>query len=135
LITHGCKQLNSQGSYHGGLFAPPHNAMIAGSTPQKDRQSERIPTMRPISYELYDSSDGSETITSRPGNALFLNISAGGMLLLMDHAPSVQQVMKLYVPTPVGQAKTPTLAEVRWTRPSPTAPSYGTYLVGVKFMI
>jgi hypothetical protein len=109
--------------------------MILDRTPQKDRSSERIPTMRPISYELYESSDGYDTIRARPGNALFLNISAGGMLLLMDHEPPVQQVMKLYVPTPVGEAKTPTLAEVRWTRPSPTAPTYGTYLVGVKFMI
>jgi hypothetical protein len=109
--------------------------MIAGRTQPQERQSERIPTMRPINYELYETSDGYDTITPRPGNALFLNISAGGMLLLMDHAPTVRQVMKLYVPTPVGRAKTPTLAEVRWTRPSPTAPSYGTYLVGVKFMI
>jgi hypothetical protein len=109
--------------------------MILGRSQPKERQSERIPTMRPIAYELYESSDSYDTITSRPGNALFLNISAGGMLLLMDHAPTVQQIMKLYVPTPVGQAKTPTLAEVRWTRPSPTVPSCGTYLVGVKYMI
>jgi hypothetical protein len=57
------------------------------------------------------------------------------MLLLMDHAPEVQQVIKLYVPTPITQAKTPTLAEVRWTRPSPTVPTSGTYLVGVRYMI
>jgi hypothetical protein len=106
--------------------------MILGRQQPTDRRSERIATMRPITYEVYDCAD---TITTRHGNALFLNISAGGMLLLMDHAPQVQQIMKLFVPTPITQAKAPTLAEVRWTRPSPTTPSSGTYLVGVKYMI
>jgi DNA-binding IclR family transcriptional regulator len=91
--------------------------------------------MRPITYELFESSVGNGSIRSRPGHALFLNISSSGMLLLMDHPPEVQQVIKLHVPTPFSQAKTPTLAEVRWIRPSPTVPTSGTYLVGVKYMI
>jgi PilZ domain len=96
-----------------------------------ERCSERFATMRPITYELFENTVGSR----RPGHALFLNISSSGMLLLMDHPPEVQQVIKLYVPTPFSQAKTPTLAEVRWIRPSPTVPTSGTYLVGVKYMI
>ena len=109
--------------------------MIAGRQQPTERKSERIATMRPIAYEVYDCTEATGSITTRHGNALFLNISAGGMLLLMDHAPQVQQIIKLFVPTPITQAKAPTLAEVRWTRPSPTVPSSGTYLVGVRYMI
>jgi hypothetical protein len=108
---------------------------MLGRPETKERRSERFATMRPITYELFENTHETGSIASRPGNALFLNISSGGMLLLMDHAPEVQQVIKLYVPTPITQAKTPTLAEVRWTRPSPTVPTSGTYLVGVRYMI
>jgi hypothetical protein len=109
--------------------------LILGRPQPKERQSERYATMRPIAYELFESSEDNASIMSRTGNALFLNISSGGMLLLMDQAPGLQQVIKLYVPTPIKQIKTPTLAEVRWTRRSPTVPTSGTFLVGVKFMI
>jgi hypothetical protein len=109
--------------------------MLAGQPETKERRSERFATMRPITYELFESAQQTGSITARAGNALFLNISAGGMLLLMDHAPQIQQIIKLYVPTPITQAKTPTLAEVRWTRLSPTGPTSGTYLVGVRYMI
>jgi hypothetical protein len=58
------------------------------------------------------------------------------MLVLMDQAPGIEQVMKVYVPTPISAAETPTLAEVRWTRRLPfgTTNGYGAYFVGLKFM-
>jgi hypothetical protein len=70
------------------------------------------------------------------GKALSLNISSGGMLVLMDQAPQVQQVLKVYVPTPITIAETPTLAEVRWTRKLPFGKTNGSgpYFVGLKFM-
>jgi hypothetical protein len=70
------------------------------------------------------------------GKALSLNISSGGMLILMDQAPAVEQVLKVYVPTPVTIAETPTLAEVRWTRKLPFEKMNGNgpYFVGLKFM-
>jgi c-di-GMP-binding flagellar brake protein YcgR len=70
------------------------------------------------------------------GKALTLNISSGGMLLVMDQAPSVQQVMKVYVPTPITAAETPTLAEVRWMRRLPFGKinTNGAYFVGLKFI-
>jgi hypothetical protein len=54
----------------------------------------------------------------------------------MDQAPQVDQVLKVYVPTPVTVAETPTLAEVRWTRKLPFGKSNGNgaYFVGLKFM-
>ena len=73
---------------------------------------------------------------SSDGRALSLNISSGGMLVLMDQEPVVEQVLKVYVPTPVSAAETPTLAEVRWTRPVPFGKpsSHCPYFVGLKFI-
>jgi hypothetical protein len=58
------------------------------------------------------------------------------MLILMDQVPAIEQVMKVYVPTPISVAETPTLAEVRWTRKLPFGRnnSAGPYFVGLKFM-
>jgi hypothetical protein len=65
-----------------------------------------------------------------------LNISSGGMLVLMDPAPEVEQVLKVYVPTPISVAETPTIAEVRWTRKLPFGKTNdnGAHFVGLKFM-
>ena len=52
------------------------------------------------------------------------------------HAPEVEQVLKVLVPTPTSSAGTPTLAEVRWTRKLPfgSSRSDGAYFVGLKFL-
>jgi len=69
------------------------------------------------------------------GKALSVNISSGGMLILMEQAPAIEQVMKVYVPTPITVAETPTLAEVRWTRRLPFGKANGgAYFVGLKFI-
>ena len=99
---------------------------------------ERAALLRPIVYEmtsLEDSQEGSDPLV-RDGTALSLNISSGGMLVLMDKAPDVAQVLKVYVPTPITIAETPTLAEVRWTRKFPFGGSNGhsACFVGLKFM-
>ena len=99
------------------------------------KHNERVAMLRPIPFEMTVQVDGrSDSIGS--GKALSLNISSGGMLLLMDQAPEVEQVLKVLVPTPTGSAGTPTLAEVRWTRRVPFGRpnGQGTYFVGLKFM-
>ena len=91
--------------------------------------------LRPVPFEMTTQVDGpTDPVTS--GKALSLNISNGGMLVLMDHAPEVEQVLKVLVPTPTSLAGTPTLAEVRWTRRVPfgKANGQGTYFVGLKFI-
>jgi hypothetical protein len=76
------------------------------------------------------------SVSTHHGKALSVNISSGGMLILMDQAPAVEQVMKVYVPTPITAAETPTLAEVRWTRKLPFGRNNGggPYFVGLKFI-
>jgi PilZ domain len=100
-----------------------------------ENHSERAALLRPIPYEMTATVEGVAG-TIPIGRALSLNISSGGMLILMDQAPQVDQVLKVYVPTPVTVAETPTLAEVRWTRKLPfgRVNGNGAYFVGLKFM-
>ncbi len=113
-------------------------AQIEWEWPIRDSQEnhrERVALLRPIPYELTKLVDG-PTMSACEGKALSLNISSGGMLVLMEQAPDVNQVLKVYVPTPVTVAETPTLAEVRWARCLPfwNGTGDGPYLVGLKFM-
>ncbi len=97
--------------------------------------SERAALLRPILYEMTTPVEDPAALT-HSGKALSLNISSGGMLVLMDQVPGIEQVMKVYVPTPITAAETPTLAEVRWTRKLPFGRNNdtGPYFVGLKFM-
>ncbi|TLY18430.1 MAG: PilZ domain-containing protein [Nitrospirae bacterium] len=90
------------------------------------KHNERVALLRQIPYEL--------TAPIEP--ALSVNISSGGMLLVMQQAPGIEQVLKVHVPTPTSLAETPTLAEVRWTRKIPFGRQNGDglYFVGLKFM-
>ncbi len=103
--------------------------------PSQQKHSERVALLRPIPYELTAPLE-QEELGSPHGKALSLNISSGGMLVLMDHAPTLEQVMKVHVPTPLSLAETPTLAEVRWTRQIPFGTGNGTeaFFVGLKFL-
>ena len=101
-----------------------------------ESHSERAALLRLIPYEMTSSEQGSNSYAAKNGRALSLNISSGGMLILMDQAPAIEQVLKVHVPTPVAIAETPTLAEVRWTRKLPFGTSSGNamHFVGLKFM-
>lgn len=99
------------------------------------KHDERIALLRPIPFEMTTQADDPED-RGRAGKALSLNISSGGMLVLMDYAPPVEQVLKVLVPTPTALAGTPTLAEVRWTRKMPFGRGNGNgpFFVGLKFL-
>ncbi len=103
---------------------------------------ERIALMREIPYETtqpveieVEESLNLHRGLEEQGKALSVNISSGGMLLLMDRAPEVDQVLRVYVPTAVNRASIPTLAEVRWVREVPFPECNGLYFVGVKFIL
>jgi hypothetical protein len=104
-------------------------------TDSQKSHSERAALLRLILYDMTTPVEGPSAST-HSGKALSLNISSGGMLVLMDQVPAIEQVMKVYVPTPITAAGTPTLAEVRWTRKLPFGRNNGTgpYFVGLKFM-
>jgi c-di-GMP-binding flagellar brake protein YcgR len=99
------------------------------------KHSERVALLRPIPYQMTTPVDD-PSVSAHGGKALSVNISSGGMLVLMEQAPAIEQVMKVYVPTPISVAETPTLAEVRWTRRLPFGKTNGNgaYFVGLKFI-
>ena len=104
-------------------------------TDSQKSHSERAALLRPILYEMTTPVEEVPASSTHSGKALSLNISGGGMLVLMEQAPAIEQVMKVYVPTPISAAETPTLAEVRWTRRLPFGKTNGgAHFVGLKFM-
>ena len=103
------------------------------------QHDERVALLRPVPYEItmQVEEQADSECSVRKGKALSLNISNGGMLVIMDQAPEIEQVLKVLVPTPTSLAETPTLAEVRWTRPLPfgRGDGNGVYFVGLKFLL
>ncbi len=95
---------------------------------------DRVPLMRPVSYERTAAFSDTACREGHMGTALTINVSSGGMCLLMDWAPEWQEVLRVQVPMPIALAQTPTLAEVRWERPVPMSQN-GLYFVGVRFIL
>ena len=105
------------------------------------QHAERIALLQPILYDALYGIDTSHEQKSpdlrmaRQGKGLSVNVSSGGMLLMMDHQPQVNQALTIRVPTPIHMAKTPTLAEIRWMRKLPFQTFPGIYFVGLKFLL
>jgi hypothetical protein len=123
----------------GALRVMPGKRKTGDSPPVTRQYPERVALIRPITYEMIREI-APEAVHREPGvaetgEALSMNISSGGMLLLMDWDPQVGQVMKIHVPTPVSGAVTRTLAQICWKRPVPMVRSNGTYFVALKYMI
>ena len=118
-------------------MAPTTNDWDWPITMNSQKHNERVALLRQIPYELTAPLEPEPLVVRHgQGRALSVNISSGGMLLLMEQAPGVEQVLKVHVPTPSSMAETPTLAEVRWTRKIPFGRQSGNglYFVGLKFM-
>ncbi len=108
-------------------------------TYSKQQHRERVTLMREIWVHTTSLIDEESTYyQDREGGvlrkALSLNISSGGMLLLMEQPPEVERVLRIDVPTPVRDAATPTLAEVRWVRKVPFGDQNGVSFVGLRFL-
>jgi len=109
---------------------------------------DRFMMLQPIPYEMTttveendedhegDEGEGKNHKVTPPenGKALLINISSGGVLLLMGNAPATETVLKIHVPTPITHTRTPTLAEVRWVREVPYTLPASLYFVGMKFI-
>ena len=93
---------------------------------------DRFPLMRPVQYELSAAREARDLAPE--GAGITVNVSSGGLCLLLDWAPPVQEVLRVHVPMPATLAQTPTLAEVRWVRPLPFTDN-GTYFVGPRFLL
>ncbi len=108
-------------------------------TYNEQQHRERVTLMREILVHtaslIHDESAGyRDQEEGELTKALSLNISSGGMLLLMEQPLEVERVLRIDVPTPVRDATVPTLAEVRWVRKVPFSAQDGVSFVGVKFL-
>ena len=100
---------------------------------QDCRRAERAAFTGYCPYEISESL-GDDAIAIHQGEALSVNVSKGGMLLLMDQNPPVEQVFEIQVPASA-RGKITRLVEVCWTRQLPIEETLSRrYLVGVKFL-
>ena len=99
----------------------------------KQCHRDRFPLMRSIRYER-SMAAGKRGRQASDGNALSLNVSNGGMCLLMDRKPAITDVFRLHMPVFDRVAAMPTLGEVCWVQPLPFHQN-GTCFVGVKFLL
>ncbi len=107
--------------------------------PSRRQDPERLVLMREIFYQVtslisHDGGNGDDPVDQHE-KGLSLNISSGGMLLLMERPPGIERTVRVHVPSPVENAHTPTLAEVRWVRRVPLGPHPGLSLVGLRFLL
>ena len=102
------------------------------------QRHDRFPLMRTMHYEMgaqVEVEDPEEADTANgPMKGLTINVSNGGLCLLLDRSFPVREVLKVHMPTPLQPVQTPTLAEVRWLRALPFK-SNGLYVVGLKFLL
>ncbi len=98
---------------------------------QLRRRAQRVELIESCPFEMSEDIGGGMIILHE-GEALSINVSSGGLLLLMDQAPQVGQVLKVQVPTQIRSTNSLTLVEVRWTRQVLAETPSIRYLVGVR---
>lgn len=76
-----------------------------------------------------------KSVVLSQGDALAVNISIRGMLLLMPQVPDLKQVSDIRVPVAVNRVSPPTVVEACWTRQGSIDDARGSmHFVGVKFL-
>jgi len=94
----------------------------------------RCSLQRLIGYQ-YEASDTHTVIMTRDERmGVTINISEGGLCLLMDRAPTVRDVPRLLMLGSDGTPREARSAEVRWVRPLPVGQE-DVHVVGVKFLL
>ena len=77
------------------------------------QHAERVALLQPILYDALYGIDTSHEQKSpdlrmaHKGKALSVNVSSGGMLLMMDHQPQVNQALTISVPMSDGRIAVP----------------------------
>lgn len=96
-------------------------------TPRERRVDARFAVKTPCLYGLVQEPRQEASLVS--GRAHSLNISSGGILLLLDRKPQGGQLLTLHNPALQRQQAT-SLFEVRWTAELPAGPRQPCCLVG-----
>lgn len=107
--------------------------IIEMPTQQERRDGQRVSYIRVCPYELTALS-GTDVIKLSEGRAFTINMSVGGMLLLLPQSVGERQVFEVKAPSVADEKQTTKLVEVRWTRPLPVKGHTTLHLAGVRFL-
>ena len=102
-------------------------------TKQERRDSDRVPCMRACPYELTKPT-GSDAVKLSRGHGYSINMSVGGMLLLLPQKVGKRQVFEIQVPSKAKKKERTKLVEVCWTQAIPVSARVNMYLVGTRFL-
>ncbi len=102
-------------------------------TQQERRDSDRVPSMQACPYEL-TKSEGSDKVKLSRGQGYSINMSGGGMLLLLPQKVGKRQVFEVQVPSKAKKKERTKLVEVCWTQSIPVSARVNMYLVGTRFL-
>jgi c-di-GMP-binding flagellar brake protein YcgR len=116
------------------MQAPSAGNNPTSPNPEDRRESDRITVMRPCPYEMTELINNDIAVLHR-GSAVCLNMSEGGMCLLMPDAPKSAQVFSVLAPALRTKEPAARPVEVRWIRPSSPDEAERMYFVGVKFLV
>jgi len=94
------------------------------------RNDERYSVRGPCAYELIEG-EGKTAAVVHYGTAYSLNVSADGVLLVLDRQPLVRQLLEVHNPL-ITSRQAVTLFEVRWAKCFPTGSTTPRYLVGCR---
>lgn len=105
-----------------------------GASGQSDRtdcrSEERYAFQGLCHYEMIEGVTQSQVLLQR-GEAITVNVSSQGVMLLMDQPPQVHQLIEIRPALEAGRREF-SLFEVRWSRPVPEAMPRTMHLVGCR---
>jgi hypothetical protein len=90
--------------------------------------------MRVIPFESRDDERDVPAHPAKQGQALSVNLSQGGMLLMMEGEPALHQRLRIGLRRNATNEVASELVEVCWTRSVPALLQGGVFFVGVKFI-
>jgi len=93
----------------------------------------RLPVLRSVAYACGLMAVGGRDMSQQSGSAMTVNMSAGGMCILMDWAPEIREVLSVRVDQPLPIERLPPYAEVRWIKAIPLR-GYALCFVGLKIL-
>ena len=110
-----------------------NSSILDMTTKQERRDGDRAPSMWACPYEL-TKLEGSAAVKSSKGYGYSINMSPGGMLLLLPQKVGKRQVFEVQLPSEAKKKQRTKLVEVRWTQSIPVSPRVNMYLVGTRFL-
>lgn len=106
--------------------------------PERLGHTDRHAFMRAIPFHVLEDertrTAGDHPRPARQGQALSVNISPGGMLLMMEGEPTLHDRLMIRLPQGSLRGACPSVAEVCWTRSVPALLQGDVFFVGVKFL-